>query len=143
MRFACFLVLLATTFTASDKNFANSVEAALGDVARVSDMKRIDPDSKSPRLRGRKKPESEERMMAVPPYAAMTNVMHSTSTTSTTSKQSPRMLHSMEEYKAQPKRAKALAALLTIGMLSGAFIGGFKLTEWIRNALGVGSGRSD
>ncbi|ETL95719.1 hypothetical protein F441_06850, partial [Phytophthora nicotianae CJ01A1] len=134
MRFACFLALLVPTFTASDKGIASAVEAAPGDVVRVPDMKRIDPDSKIRRLRKRKKPESEERMI-VPPYAAMMNVMHSTSTTSTTSTQSSQILHSMKDHTPLPKWAKALVAVLSVAAAAGIVVGGVKLTQWLNQSL--------
>ncbi|KAL3661645.1 hypothetical protein V7S43_013404 [Phytophthora oleae] len=128
MRFCFYLVLLVSTFALT---LVGTEATALGNVASTSDSKKMEVKKALTRLRRIHRAETEERMI-VPPFAAYYNLLHSTSTTST---QSSQILHAVEDNTPLPKWAKAVVALVSVGIITGAVVGAVMITKMFNKAL--------
>ncbi|POM59434.1 putative RxLR effector [Phytophthora palmivora] len=122
MRFTFFLALLMVSFVTSDVYFADAESNSFTDkVIPAFYTQLIDPNNNVRYLRGKHKINNEER--AGINYAAASNLLSSTSTTSTISAHSEPL----------SKKAKAILTLLGIVMTGGIIYGGVKVAKGVGN----------
>ncbi|KAG1696325.1 hypothetical protein DVH05_015521 [Phytophthora capsici] len=121
MRFTLYLVLLALAVVCRDATCVGS----------PPDSKKMEVKKALTRLRRIHRTDTENRMI-IPPYAAFSNLLHSTSTTSA---QSSQILHAVQDNTPLPKAAKAFIAVLSVGIITGAVIGSVMLTKMLNKAI--------
>ncbi|KAK1932246.1 hypothetical protein P3T76_012240 [Phytophthora citrophthora] len=118
MRFSlCLLLLVAFTVVCTDATRVGS----------TPDSKKMEVKKALNRLR---RVHKEERI--VPPVAAYYYALHSTPSAST---QSSQILHAVEDNTPLPKAAKAVIAVVSVGLITGAIIGTVMLTKMLNKAI--------
>ncbi|KAG7383202.1 hypothetical protein PHYPSEUDO_003936 [Phytophthora pseudosyringae] len=125
------LVLFVAAFLASDRTFTGAEDTAKIDNAPAPDHDRVALTKAIRHLRRRHKAGGEDRMV-VPPVAAYYYMLHSTPTTST---QSYNILHAVEDDIPLSKGAKAVIAVVSVGLAAGIVgTGVFKLMQILTNS---------
>ncbi|KAK1932244.1 hypothetical protein P3T76_012238 [Phytophthora citrophthora] len=130
MLFKFYLILLVSAF------FVYTEATSSGKVGSTSNTKSELKKTLS-RLRSRVAETEESRWMVVPPVAAYYYSLHSTPTTSA---QSSQILHAVEDNTPLPKAAKAIIAVVGVGVITGAIVGSVMLTKMLNKVfLSTGS----
>ncbi|KAK1932243.1 hypothetical protein P3T76_012237 [Phytophthora citrophthora] len=125
MRLSFYLILFVST------SLACTEALPLGAAGSPSDSMKMEVKKTLTRLRRVHVEETEDRMF-IPPIAAYSNLLHST----TTSTQSSQILHAAANHRPLPKEIKAVIAIIGVGIVTGAIITSAVLTTIITKAFG-------
>ncbi|KAG1698044.1 hypothetical protein DVH05_015527 [Phytophthora capsici] len=124
MRFSLFLIFLLSTFALT----VVCVDAT--GVGSPLDSKKIEVKKALTRLRRAQTADKEARI--IPPIAASYYLLHSKPSMSI---QPSQILHAVEDNTPLPKAAKAVIAVIGVGVITGAIVGAVMITKVLHRAI--------